>query len=161
MAGPVLNLAALREKANTAGHTYTQGEPNPGAPVAGTLTEAVRRLVPTASGALDSLFRQEPVAAPIASAEPAVPTTATRGPHGGLIPGSLSHIFAGSPAPSPSPGPQMGTPGPLEPGRGGYGEPSVLPVTFPGAVEDLKQTAADAKNRGGHWLATVRRRLGV
>jgi hypothetical protein len=159
MAGGLLNNAMARVKASTAGHTYVVGaEPSPGAPVAGTVTETVRRIIPTASGALDSLFRMEPTAAPVASPALVQPTTASVGPHGGLVPSGLSHLFSGAPAASPGPGPELApAPGaPLHvPALGGV---QLSPTTL---RDDLVTTGLDAKTKGTHWLSTVRRRLGV
>jgi hypothetical protein len=155
VAGGILNTAMARVKASTAGHTYVVGaEPSPGAPAAGTITETVRKIVPTASGALDALFRMEPVPAPVASAALPVPTTAAPGPHGGLVPGTLSHIFAGSPAPSPSPGPEIApAPGAAihVPALGGV-------QLSPTAIKtDTAAAVFDATTRTRHGWATFRR----
>jgi hypothetical protein len=107
MAG-ILNTAAQRINADTAGLTHTGGEPNPGQAQAATPAEITQSFVHTASGALDALFRQEPVpAAPVATGTE-VASTATVGPNGGLVPSALSHITTGFAAPSPGPGPAAG-----------------------------------------------------
>lgn len=152
MAG-ILNSAAQKIKADTAGHTYNTGdEANPGQPVAATLTETVRRIIPTASGDLDSLFRMEPTAAPVASPNVPVATSATRGPNGGLVPAALSHLFNG--APTPGPGPEL-LPGGVEQVTPA---PEINLADIPG---DVKTTALAAKGKGQQWWSTARRRLGV
>jgi hypothetical protein len=148
MAG-ILNAAAQKTNADVAGHTYAEtAEPTPGTPVAGTLTEQVRRVIPTAAGALDSLFRMEPSAAPVASTEHVTPTTSTRGPNGGRVPAAVSRILTGSPTDSPGPGPQAS---PL---------PAAKDIAS-GVRTDVVATAGHAKNVGTSALATVRRRLGI
>lgn len=164
MAGGILNTAAQRIKASTAGHTYVVGsEPSPGAPAAATVTETVRRLVPTASGALDSIFRMEPVPAPVSSPALKQPTTATRGPHGGLVPSGLSHLFGGNPAPSPSPGPYL-APEPIAlPSEPQLVVPKLGGVQLsPMALrDDTTEALKDVAQRGASLMSTIRRRLGL
>jgi hypothetical protein len=155
----ILHSAAQRINASTAGLTKPHvAEPNPGAPAAGTMTEAFHRVINTASGDLDALFRQEPVYPTPTSAAPTSPTTALRGPHGGMIPSSLSHLAHGAEAELASPGPTMAV------------APSSLPTTVPewqraaantGVGAATRAAATDATATGKHWLSTLRRRLGV
>lgn len=149
MAGGILGLGAQQVNADTAGHTYVQGdEPTPGAPVAGTLTETVRRIIPTAGGALDSIFRMEPVAAPASNPATVVPTSATRGPNGGKVPAAISRVLSGSPTAAPGPGPQSS---PL---------PAVKEVAS-GVRTDVVASAGTAKASAVSGFATLRRRLGI
>lgn len=101
----ILTTAAQRVNADTAGRTTHPGEANAGEAVAATPAEMYHSVIHTANGALDSLFRQEPLSASVSSPAVPVATTATRGPHGGLVPASVSNIVRGTLAPSPGPGP--------------------------------------------------------
>lgn len=135
----ILTTAAQRTNADTAGRTTHPGESTPGEPAAATPTEMVHSVVHTASGALDSLFRQEPLSLTPASSAEVTASTATKGPHGGLVPASVSNIVRGTLAPSPGPGPSSGWPiGTTVPGEGlpGYmlpppGGPAVLKTWDP------------------------------
>lgn len=141
----ILHTAAQQVNADTAGRTTHPGEEVPGAPAAPTPGEILHSVVTTTNGALDSLFRQEPIAVPITSAAAAVPSTATRGPHGGLVPSRLKNIVSGAAAPSPGPGPTLG------PTTEYGGHPFVPAATV---VADTKNGVATA------WSA-LRRALGV
>lgn len=145
----ILNTAAQRLNANTAGRTTTHTEPSPGAPVAATATEVFHNTIATATGALDSIFRQEPVAPPIAStATPAQGGSA--GPHGGRVPSVVSGILGANPGGSP--GPTTGTPA----------RAVQLPTISPTSVRyDVTTAAGKARQTAAHTIATIRRRLGV
>jgi hypothetical protein len=145
----ILNTAAQRLNADTAGLTHTGGEPNPGQAAAATPAEVFHSVVHTASGALDALFRQEPTMPAVVSTAPEVPTTATPGPNGGLVPSGLSHLISGAEAPSAAPGPTMAT------------APAVVAEQAKSMAEATKAAGRDAAATGGHWLSTLRRRLGV
>lgn len=103
----ILTTAAQRVNADTAGRTTDPAEADPGAPSGATGTEVFQRVFTTASGALDSLFRQEPMSPPVTNPAGAVPSAATPGPHGGLVPAALRNIVSGAAAPSPGPGPEL------------------------------------------------------
>jgi len=141
--------AAQRANADIAGRTTFPGETNAGTPAAPSPGEIVQSVVHTAP--LDWLFRQEPLSLTTESKAPATPTTAQRGPHGGLVPASVSNIVRGVLAPSPGPGPGStdNTPTADTPSdRGNIG-------FRPGAWE-----TAPVVNVKGAW-ASIRRALGV
>lgn len=149
MAG-ILNAGAAQTNASVAGHTYAEtAEPTPGTPVAGTLTETVRRIIPTAGGALDSIFNMEPNATPAASTAHITPTSATRGPNGGKVPAAISRILTGADTDSPGPGP------------GASPLPAQVTQVASGVKSDTVAAAGHAKATGASALATIRRRLGI
>jgi hypothetical protein len=150
MAGGILGLGAAKTNADTAGHTYvSSAEATPGTPVAATLTETVQRLIPSAGGALDAIFKMEPVSTPATSPSLVTPTSATRGPNGGLVPASLSRILTGSPTDAPGPGPQSS---PL---------PAQVTQVASGVKSDVVNSAGSARTTVATAVASLRRRLGV
>ena len=155
--GTILSPAAQRINADTAGNTRTGTEAN--AIDAGpTATEFVRRLIPTASGALDSIFRMEPTPATEVSVSPVVASSATRGPNGGMIPAALSALRTGMAAPAPGPGPTlspMAKDTSLSPGNVGE------PITTGTVAKDTAAAVGSARTTAASALSSLRRRLGV
>lgn len=142
----ILNTAAQRVNADTAGRTTDPAESPAGAPSGATVAEAAQRVFTTASGALDSLFRMEPMLPPTASPQAVRATSAVHGPHGGLVPARLKNIVSGAPAPGPGPGPELGW----------------HPTANPGGPDISVGTAAqDTKNAATSLVASIRRILGL
>lgn len=149
----IINAAAQRLNADTAGRTHTGGEPNPGQAAAATPAEIYHSAVHTATGALDSLFRQEPVApGPVSTATEAPAGSA--GPHGGRIPSAVSHVLGA--IPGAAPGPSVG------PSGTAVSTPGIAPGISPAVVRnDVVSAAGTARQSVAHTIATLRRRLGV
>lgn len=149
--GSILNSAAQRLNADTAGRTTAHTEPNPGQPAAATPGEIFHNTVATATGALDSLFRQEPASGPLApvSTSPVAPG-GIEGPHGGRVPGWVSGLLPGNPGGQPGP-----TTAPAIPSGADLGH------LAQGVTKDVVTSAGTARATAAHALATIRRRLGV
>jgi hypothetical protein len=179
MAG-ILHSAAQLINTNTAGQT--NGPPTPADATGGRAVDSTPENVlaglPNATGALDHMFRQEPVAPALAATATEVASAATRGPNGGLVP--LGGNTGGGPGPTIAPPPEAATYAHNQlrdlfgghpqsqalglPGNGVAPETtpvSLAPITLGGARSDVVASAQTARTTGANIVAGVRRRLGL